>query len=195
MVIGITGGVGTGKSVVLTYLKENYNATLLMADDIAKELLAPGKEANIKVREIYPADLFTPDGEIKRKEMAHFIFHHPDKLKEQNDIVFPMVKQYIKNAIKGADGLVVVEAAVLIEEHYDEICDVMWYIYSRCENRRERLKCNRGYSDDRIEAMMKCQLSEDEFRNHCQVVIDNDGELSDTYQQIDMQMKMLSEEK
>ena len=130
MIIGITGGVGAGKTAVLTYLKENYNACLLVADDIAKDLLQPQKEAGRKIRKLFPAGLFEPDGTVKRAQMADYIFHHPEMRTKQNDIVFPMVKKVIRQKINEnrEKEFIVVEAALLIEEHYDEICDVMWYI-------------------------------------------------------------------
>ncbi|SFQ03765.1 dephospho-CoA kinase [Lachnospiraceae bacterium XBB1006] len=186
MVLGVTGGVGAGKSVVLEFLKNEYHATILMADDIAKTLLAPGGEAIAVLKERFPATVFTGDGEIDREKMAAFIFQNPEKRAEMNGVVFPLVRQYICEKISRSapEELVVIEAALLIEEHYDEICDVMWYIYSSEDHRRRRLMENRGYSEARIRAMMKSQLTEQQFKAGCDVVIDNDGSLEDTYAQI-----------
>ena len=187
MIIGITGGVGAGKTAVLTYLKENYNACLLVADDIAKDLLQPRKEAGRKIRKLFPAGLFEPDGTVKRAQMADYIFHHPEMRTKQNDIVFPMVKKVIRQKINEnrEKEFIVVEAALLIEEHYDEICDVMWYIYSSEQKRTRRLMESRGYSRERICAMMSSQLTEEEFREGCDEVICNDGTLEETYARID----------
>lgn len=187
MIIGITGGVGAGKTAVLTYLKENYNACLLVADDIAKDLLQPRKEAGRKIRKLFPAGLFEPDGTVKRAQMADYIFHHPEMRTKQNDIVFPMVKKVIRQKINEnrEKEFIVVEAALLIEEHYDEICDVMWYIYSSEQKRTRRLMESRGYSWERICAMMASQLTEEEFREGCDEVICNDGTLEETYARID----------
>lgn len=187
MIIGITGGVGAGKTAVLTYLKENYNACLLVADDIAKDLLQPQKEAGRKIRKLFPAELFEPDGTVKRAQMADYIFHHPEMRTKQNDIVFPMVKKVIRQKINEnrEKEFIVVEAALLIEEHYDEICDVMWYIYSSEQKRTRRLMESRGYSRERICAMMASQLTEEEFREGCDEVICNDGTLEETYARID----------
>lgn len=187
MVIGITGGVGAGKSAVLSYLSQKYKANLLVADEIARQLLMPGERAHAKVKAIFPEELFEEDGTIKRQEMAGYIFMHPDMRQKQNDIVFPMVKEHIVGEIAkmDPDKLIVIEAALLIEEHYDEICDTMWYIHSSEEKRRARLKENRGYPDERIDAMFRSQLTEKDFQMHCEVVIDNDGTLENTYLQID----------
>ena len=77
------------------------------------------------------------------------------------------------------------------EEHYDEICDELWYIYTDEQNRRERLKISRGYSDEKIDSMMKTQLSEEMFRKKCKVVIDNSRDFEYTCVQIQEAIKKL----
>lgn len=187
MVLGITGGVGAGKSVILNYLKEEHQAVILEADEIAKKLLEPGQAGNLAIRSLFPENLFSKDGEIRREEMAAYIFQNPGKRQEMNAVVFPLVRAFIREEIQkhGPEELVVLEAALLIEEHYDEICDKMWYIYSSENNRRRRLKENRGYSEERIQAMFQSQLTEAEFRAGCDVVIDNDRRLEDTFTQVE----------
>lgn len=187
MVIGITGGVGAGKTLVLTYLKEKHGALVLLADEIARELLEPEGKAGRKIRELFPGDLFEEDGSIRRTAMAEYIFQNPQMRQKQNDIVFPLVKQKILEIIRqNRDrSLIVVEAALLIEEHYDEICDVMWYIYSSEQKRTQRLVRDRGYSLQRIRDMMDSQLSEQEFRAGCDAVLENDGTPEETYERIE----------
>ena len=75
--------------------------------------------------------------------------------------------------------------ADIIEAGYKELVDEMWYIYASDDVRRERLKASRGYSDEKVTAIMNGQLKEDEFRRACQVVIDNSGDMEDTKKQID----------
>ena len=111
-----------------------------------------------------------------------------------NNVVHPAVKDYViqqfeaeKN--KGKLQILVIEAALLIEEHYDEICDELWYIYTDEKNRRLRLKESRGYSDEKIDNILASQLSEVEYRAHCSVVIDNNGDITKTYEQIEAQLR------
>lgn len=89
----------------------------------------------------------------------------------------------------GVRKLLVLEAALLIEEHYDEICDELWYIYTDREIRRERLKISRGYSDAKINQIFASQLSEDAYRKNCQLVINNDGRIEQTLAQIDKALR------
>ena len=86
---------------------------------------------------------------------------------------------------KGEISLFFVEAALLIENGFDKICDEMWYIYARESVRRERLGRSRGYSEEKITAIMGKQLSESVFRERCQVMIDNSASLPESIRQID----------
>ena len=78
---------------------------------------------------------------------------------------------------------------MLIEDGYLNIVDEMWYIYAREDVRRERLRKNRNYSDEKIDAIMEAQLTEEEFRNACSVVIDNSGTLEESFLQIDRKVR------
>ena len=121
--------------------------------------------------------------------MAAIIFSNKEKLSAINAIIHPEVKKYIikqiqkEKEIESIDFLFV-EAALLIEEHYDEILDEMWYIHTDIEIRSKRLAESRQYSAEKIADIMRGQLSEEEFRKHCNVVIINNGNLDETYKQI-----------
>ena len=90
-VIGITGGVGAGKSAVLTYIREHYNAGVLVADEIAHDLMRPGTEVYIKLREIFPDEVFGPDGEIVKEALSRQIFSDDRLRLTLNGIVHPAV--------------------------------------------------------------------------------------------------------
>ena len=96
---------------------------------------------------------FKEDGTLNREEIARKVFEDKELMKKLNQIVHPVVKDYIKNAIQrekeNETDIFVVEAALLIEDKYDEICDELWYIYADEETRTERLMQNRGYSRER----------------------------------------------
>ena len=104
------------------------------------------------------------------------------------------VKAYILQEIEaereaGKIDAFFVEAALLIEEGYGELLDELWYIFAQKEVRRKRLIQDRGYSEEKVEQIFASQLSEEEFRCHCKVVIDNSADLGDTYRQIDERLK------
>lgn len=109
----------------------------------------------------------------------------------------PAVKEYVLNAVKEAkkEGIfmLVLEAALLIEEGYGEICDELWYIYASEEVRRKRLKSSRGYSDEKIDSIFASQLKEAEYRRHCKGVIDNDGDIENTIASINKALSKYKE--
>ena len=193
-VIGITGGVGSGKTALLNYIRENYNCEVIFADEAAHRVEEPGQKCYEKLVDLLTPCILNSDGTIDRKKMAETIFKSEGLLEEVNGIVHPAVKQYILEEIATQKKLqkldfLFIEAALLIENGYLKIVDELWYIYANEGVRRARLKDSRNYSDEKINAIMEAQLSEREFRNACSVVIDNSGSLEDSFQQIDRKVR------
>ena len=189
--IGITGGVGAGKSAILDYLKNKPDTKVMLADEIAHELMVPGTQCYDRLRaEFGTEDIYQKDGFFDRIKLAQVIFSDDEKRKKLNGIVHPAVRKYVigQAAYERKEGkikLLVLEAALLIEEHYDEICDELWYIYTSEENRRIRLKKQRNYSDEKIDEIFKSQLTDEKFRKACRVVIDNNGTIEAAAAQIE----------
>ena len=198
-VFGITGGVGAGKSEVLTYLGQNYDATVIQADEAGYLVMLPGGECYGEIVKLFGRQITTETGELDRKRIAEIVFQDEEKLKALNAIVHPAVKRYIKKAIAAAEKAgteyVFVEAALLIEEKYDEICDelagiqIANIVAADEEVRKERLIEGRGYSEKKVREIMANQLSEDEFSSHCDFEIDNSGDFEETKKQLDHRMK------
>ncbi len=189
--IGITGGVGAGKSEILSYLGKKNGVRVMLADEIAHELMEAGTDCYKSLRQTFnDEDIWNSDGSFNREKLAKVIFSDKIKRDIMNSIVHPAVKEYVirqqeYEKERGELSLLVLEAALLIEEHYDKICDELWYIYTSEENRRDRLKASRGYSDEKIDNIFKSQLSEEEYRKYCAVVIDNNGSVEAAFEQID----------
>ncbi len=189
--IGITGGVGAGKSAILDYLKNKPDTKVMLADEIAHELMVPGTQCYDRLKaEFGTEDIYQKDGFFDRIKLAQVIFSDNEKRKKLNGIVHPAVRKYVigQAAYERKEGkikLLVLEAALLIEEHYDEICDELWYIYTSEENRRIRLKKQRNYSDEKINEIFNSQLTDEKFRKACRVVIDNNGTIEAAEAQIE----------
>ena len=113
--------------------------------------------------------------------------------KKLDDIVHPEVKKYILREIersrKEETEFFFIEAALLLEEKYDEICDEIWYIYCEKEVRMERLRRDRGYSDEKIKKLMDNQLPEEVFEERCDFQLYNDEDVAHTYLQIERKMR------
>ena len=193
--IGITGGVGAGKSAILSYLAGKPNTKVMLADEIAHDLMEPGMDCYGTILEAFKdEDILQENGQFHRGKLATVIFSSEEKREALNAIVHPAVKDYVRQVYE-AEGqkqeleLLILEAALLIEEDYGAICDELWYIYTSEENRRMRLKESRGYSDEKIDGIFASQLSEAQFRAGTQVTIDNNGSLEETYQQIEQALR------
>jgi dephospho-CoA kinase len=189
--IGITGGVGAGKSEILAYLAKKPGVRVMLADEIAHDLMEPQTACGKRIAETFAGeDIFSEDGSFDRDRLAACIFQDADKRQMLNAIVHPAVKEYVLEQLdlerkNGQLSWLFLEAALLIEEHYDAILDELWYIYTNEANRRARLAASRGYSDEKIDSIFRSQLKEEEYRAHCSVVIDNNGTPEQAFAQID----------
>lgn len=193
-VIGITGGIGAGKTALLDYIKAHYKCQVILADEVAHQVEEPGQRCYDELVKLLGNGILNQDGTIDKRRMAEKIFADADLLGAVNGIVHPAVKEYILWEIgryrNAADkDFLFVEAALLIEGGYEELLDELWYIHARPEIRRSRLKAGRAYSDEKIDGILKEQLSEREFRRHCRVVIDNSGSLAEACRQIDEKLE------
>lgn len=187
-IIGITGGVGSGKSSVLSYLAEQYNAYICQADHVAWELQMPGEVCYRQIVNAFGKGILHPDGTIDRQELGRIVFADKKRLLELNGIMHPAVKDRIRMLIekqkKIETSIFVLEAALLLEEHYDEICDEMWYIHTSEPVRRDRLKQSRQYTDERIDQILSSQMKEEVFEERCDRIIENSGSFEETIRQI-----------
>ena len=194
--IGITGGVGAGKSSILEYIRANYPCEIYLADEVAHEVKKPGTKCFQKLVKLLGKDVLDETGDIDKKCMAAKIFADDTLLEKVNAIVHPAVKEYLLNRLEEAKGkgkvkLFFVEAALLIECGYGQLVDEMWYVHAKKSVRKKRLMESRGYSAEKVKQIMAAQLSEEEFRKNSDFVIDNSGELEDAYKQVDLRIKKM----
>ena len=197
--IGITGGVGAGKTAILQYLSEKEHTRVMLADEIAHDLMKPHTACYKQIVETFiMEDILAADGSFDRQKLAQVIFSSEEKRLKMNAIVHPAVKAYVKEQLqlereRKQLKLLVLEAALLIEDHYDEICDELWYIYTTEEKRKIRLMASRGYTSEKVAQIFASQLSEEIYRKKCKVTIDNNGKLSETFLQIENALASLDE--
>ena len=190
-VLGITGGVGAGKSTVLMYLKEHYGARVIQADQVGHLLQRPHESCYRRIVELFGTTVLNADGTISRPKLGAIVYADPQKMARLNAIMHPSIRRWIKSEVeaeqkRGCVPFVTVEAALLLEDHYDEICDEIWYIHTDDAVRIKRLQESRGYSEEMCRRIMANQKNECDFRAACQLVIDNSSDIvQNTYEQID----------
>lgn len=151
-IIGITGGVGSGKSEVLNILENDYHAKIIQSDHVAHELMVPGAKSYDAIVYAFGNKILNDDQTINRPALGEIVFHDETKLSLLDSITHKNVDEEILARIDAfgkeePDGLVVVESALLVGAGYEKKFDQLWYIYTREEVRYERLKASRGYSD------------------------------------------------
>lgn len=183
-VIGITGGIGSGKSAVLSKISEIYNCRIILSDDAAKYLEEKGQPCYEPLVSLLGEKVLDSEGNIDKKEMARVIFSDENLLNKVNDIVHPKVLDYLaseiaQEKIDGKIDYLFLEAALLIDG-FKKLVDELWYVYATCEVRKERLRISRGYTDEKIESIMGKQVSEDVYKMNCDFVIDNSYDLEDS---------------
>lgn len=187
MVIGLTGGIGAGKSAVMEYLQEKGCYTIL-ADDVARKLQEKGGVIYNKMLEAFGTDILGEDGQLDRNSVASVVFSDEKRLSQLNAIVHPAVREKILSLIaenKDKYPHIVIEAALLIEEHYEDVVEEFWYVDAADEIRIKRLMENRGYTREKCLSIMSRQLSREEYVRHCKVVLDNSTTLDEVRAQVD----------
>lgn len=188
-IIGITGGIGTGKSTILHLLGDKYQAYIVETDKLAHQLMMPGEHAYEKIVKHFGIEILLEDGSIDREKLGRLVFQNETELAALNAIVHPAVKQYILEDIeeKKKAGLVkiyVIEAALLIEDGYKAICDEIWYIYVEKEERIRRLITGRGGNREKWESVINNQSSEEFYRENCNQIVENGGDIQKTAERI-----------
>ena len=200
-ILGITGGIGTGKSTVLDILKTEYNAYILEADKVAHLLMMPGKSAFNEIVATFGEDILTEDGEIDRNILGKRVMSESSSLEKLNSIVHPAVKEYIIQDISEKrrvlldqsdntekQNLYVIEAALLIQDGYKEICDEIWSVITSEDIRIERLIASRGYTEEKAKSFIKNQASDEYFISNSDRVLYNNGSSEELMTAIKLQM-------
>lgn len=195
--IGLTGGIGSGKSTVSKILA-TLGAHIIDADIVGHEIYLPGKTAWKEVTEAFGQGIVAPDQTIDRKKLGALVFSGPDVLARLNAIVHPIMFEEIRQRIqaKRAEGFtvpIVVEAAILIEANWLPLTDTVWVVETDKEAAIRRVAAQRGMSTADAEARIANQLSNAERRKHAQVVIHNNGSLQALEQQIQQAWDQLGE--
>lgn len=178
-VIGLTGGVGSGKSTIANIIVKNFSVYAIYTDDIARKQMHRGGVSYEGVVKEFGEDILGDDKEIDRKKLAMLVFADKNKLLRLNELTHPQVQIEVQQTIEslkneGSYQAVLVETALLIEAGYVSFCDEVWYVYAPMEDRRKRLKVSRGYSDEKINDLFSKQKSDEEYRRYSTNIIYND---------------------
>ena len=211
LIIGVTGGVGCGKSAILAALKTDCICSVIHTDEVANAVKEPGGICYNEIVDLLGKDVLDDAWRIDRKKMAEKIFTDEALRKQVNAVLHPAVRRYVLDVIEAEKGrgvldILFIEAALLIESGYvsarageaalknaQVIVDEMWYVYAPEDVRRKRLKENRAYSDEKTDSIIKRQLTEEQFRAGSDFEIDNGGTLAEAVAQAQERLRSMIE--
>ena len=183
LTIGLTGGIGSGKSTVTKILAE-LGAPIIDADKVGHAIYEPGGPAYDDMIAAFGAGILAPDRTIDRKRLGPIVFADPNALRQLNAIVHPKMFARMREMVDsmraaGERKPIVIEAAVLIEANWQPLFDEIWLVEAGQEHVVQRVELERGLKREQIEARIRAQLSDDQRRRHATAVIANDGTIED----------------
>ena len=185
MIIGVMGGVGSGKSTVLNYLENNYEANIMEADKVAKEVMLPGNDVYNEIVKTFPEVIV--DNKIDSKKLAEIVFNNKEQLEKLNSITHPgAVKEIVSRIKSSKNRIIVVESAILLGSGVEQYCDELWFVFCNRDTRIKRLMQTRGYSKEKCISVIESQPADEEYNKGADEFIDNSYSEENTREQIDL---------
>lgn len=189
-IIGLTGSVGSGKSTVGALMEKNFSVKMRMTDNIGHLSMEPGQDSYQKIVEYFGTDILREDESIDRNRLSGIVFSDVSKLEVLNGIIHPWVKAYLRRDIEEEQksqrfSYYVIESAILFQTRLNSMCTEVWYVDAKEEIRRERLKKNRGYSDEKVDAIMRQQRENEQWKLHCDRIIENNRDETSILEQLE----------
>ena len=194
-VIGLTGGIASGKSTAAGWLKE-FGAVVIDADRLGHRVYEPGTPGFEAVVNEFGHDIVAADGTINRQLLGGKVFGRPDQMKRLTDIVWPEIRRLAREEvteIKRRDrrSHIVLEAAVLVEANWFDLVDEVWVVTVEPEVARDRLMARNGLTEQQAQSRIDSQLTNKERSLHAYAKIDNSRTLDDFRQKVEREWKKL----
>jgi len=182
-VIGLTGGIGTGKSTVAAFL-EKQGATILNADQIGHEVYVPGRPAFHELVEAFGREIIGEDGNIDRKKLGGIVFSDPKQMTRLNSVVHPRMKgimrEKLQDLARSGTAIAVIEAAILFEARWDDLADEVWVTSAPPEIAAQRVAERSALSLEQVKKRIKSQMSDEKRVSRANAVIDTSGDMEST---------------
>ena len=186
-VIGLAGGIGSGKSSVSTMLK-TLGAVIIDADKLGHEVYLPNTEGLKEVVSEFGQDILMSNGEIDRRVLGSKVFGNPEAMSKLNDIVWPKIKQKVTMLIEENSKLdaevLVLDAAVLIEAGWTSVVDEVWVVTASINQIIERLESRNNISKEQAMSRINSQMTPEQRIEYADIVIENNGSLDELISQV-----------
>ena len=186
--IGLTGGIGTGKSLVTSFLQDQ-GANVINADLLGHEAYLPGTVGFEQVVSEFGEDIVGTDGHVDRQKLGPIVFSDPSNMDRLNAIMHPLIKDMIQTQLDDVEGkgqlIAIVEAAVLIEAGWESLFDEVWVVTADEEEIISRLASRNGLSREDSQKRINSQMSSIERSAHGDVIINNTGSVEDLKENVE----------
>ena len=186
--IGLTGGIGTGKSLVTSFLQEQ-GANVINADLLGHEAYLPGTVGFEQVVSEIGEDIVGTDGHVDRQKLGPIVFSDPSNMDRLNAIMHPLIKDMIQTQLDDVEGkgqlIAIVEAAVLIEAGWESLFDEVWVVTADEEEIISRLASRNGLSREDSQKRINSQMTSIERSAHGDVIINNTGSVEDLKENVE----------
>lgn len=188
-VIGVVGGIGSGKSTVVMLISQAFNSYIINADHIGHNILKRGQPGYHPILECFGDSILDKDSEINRKRLGEIVFSDPEKLQLLNNISHPLIYQEVKHKIESISKMkmydyIIVDAALLIEIQLIDLVDEVWGIYVPLKTQIKRIMLRDGFSKDEAIRRINSQLPWDKIKQFVDIKIDNSKGVKYTQEQI-----------
>lgn len=194
LILGITGGIGSGKSTVSTLLKE-MGAAVIDADVLSREVVMPGEPALEELTAVFGKAILDDWGQLKRKALADVVFQDKTKLEVLNKIVHKYVAQRIKDNVKEQlekmTKIIVIDAPIPINEGFLNLCHTVWTVHSDMETRILRVMKRSAMTYDEAISRIQSQIKDEEYLKIADTVIYNDKDISSLKEEVKYQLSKL----
>lgn len=184
MIIGLTGGIGTGKSTVSEYLINEYGFEIVDADKISREIVEKGSPLLDVISDTFGSQFIDEDGNLKRRELGAYVFADKSRKEQLDSIMMGEIISIIRKRIRMHDR-VILDAALLFEAGLDKDTDVTWLVDADTDVRIKRVCSRDGISEQEVRDRISNQMNQDEKKKYADVVIDNSGTKEELHRQID----------
>ena len=182
VVIGLAGGIGTGKSEVARILGD-LGAAVLEADRMGHAVYLPDSDGFREVVSTFGDDVVGEDGEIDRRVLGSKVFGNPEAMEKLNNIAWPRIKQMLADGIKEQQAagtqVIVMDAAIMIEAGWTDLCDELWVAQSSEEEMISRLQSRNGLTEEQARQRINAQLSNAEREDYADVLLQNTGTIEE----------------
>ena len=187
-IVGLTGGISSGKSTVSSYLKQ-LKIPVIDADEVARKVVEPNSQGAREIRKTFGSDVFEEDGSLNRQKLGSLIFSNAENRQKLDDLLQPLIKIMILDEIEEyrqkGENMIVLDLPLLFEKQYEELCEDIIVVYIPKELQLERLMKRNQYTKQEALSRIDSQLSIEEKRKRATVLLDNQGTIQQLYQQVE----------